>query len=276
MYNLSLVLFTALAQAAVGMVLLFLFLPVRATNTIASDNIICDRLSRPGGFALAVALVLFGLGVLFSFLHLSDPLISFYSITNLKTSWLSREILFVGLFGLSTLVFFFIRNRALNVLAALFGLGLIYVMSRVYINAPALFWNSYLTLAVFLSSTLLLGSATLLATGALRMRDKTMVDRRAFWLPLVVVIAAGLRLVTGLLQLVNGFEAPVRIDLFLVHLIGVSLGLVAMFIALQKDCGIGRSGSAYAGMVLVAAIIFWAAEICGRVMFYDAFESLAM
>lgn len=277
MANLSLVLFTSLAQAAVGMILLFIFLPVQVKDDFVRDNVICDRLFQPGGFAIAAALGLFGLGVLFSFLHLSDPFISFYSITNIGSSWLSREILFVGLFGISTLVFFFVRNRAVNVLAALFGLGLLYVMSRVYINPPVLFWSSYLTLAVFVSSALLLGSATLLLVGVWRgTQDQRIAALCTNWLPLVVVLAAGLRLVAGVLQLINGFDAPIRLNLLLAHIIGISLGLLVLFMAMQKRNGGGLYSPAYAGLVLLAVILFWVAEICGRIMFYEAFEGFSM
>lgn len=79
----SLVIFTLLGQAAAGMLILSFF--SRTADT-----------SRAKAWA---ACILLGVGALASLEHLSDPTVSFYTITNVETSWLSREILFVGLFG---------------------------------------------------------------------------------------------------------------------------------------------------------------------------------
>ena len=72
----SLVIFTILGQASAGM--LMLLSPF--ANRTADD-------SRTKAW---VACILLGAGALASLGHLSDPAVSFYTITNVGTSWLSR------------------------------------------------------------------------------------------------------------------------------------------------------------------------------------------
>ena len=113
--SLSLVIFTLLGQASAGMVLLLPFFVDPETDL--------------GRIAGGVALALLCAGALFSLGHLSDPWVSFYTITNAGTSWLSREIWFVGLLGAATLAWLVTRRAWIRWLAALVGLGLVYVMS---------------------------------------------------------------------------------------------------------------------------------------------------
>ena len=111
----SLVIYTLLGQAAAGMLILSFF--SRTADT-----------SRAKAWA---ACILLGVGALASLEHLSDPTVSFYTITNVGTSWLSREILFVGLFGAGLLLWLITLNAWARRLAAILGLAFVYVMSRV-------------------------------------------------------------------------------------------------------------------------------------------------
>ena len=142
----SLVIFTLLGQAAAGMLILSFF--SRTADT-----------SRAKAWA---ACILLGVGALASLEHLSDPTVSFYTITNVGTSWLSREILFVGLFGAGLLLWLITLNAWARRLAAILGLAFVYVMSRVYIIPTEPFWNSLLTFWSFLSTAFLLGASLLL------------------------------------------------------------------------------------------------------------------
>lgn len=279
--NTSLVLFTSFAQAAVGMVLLFCLLPRGAAAPADGngDNTIAGLLRSRGGVALAAALVIFGFGVLCSMLHLSDPLISFYSITNLGTSWLSREILFVGLFGFSTLLFFFVRNAMVNLLAAAAGVGLVAVMSRVYTSPPVPFWSTDFTFWVFLSTGVMLGAATLLLIAAVRNNGQGAATRNIASgpLPIALAAAAGARLIFGLLQLYNGIGSPVRLDLALANLTGIVLALVVLFLAVQRGCrATEKDGARFIVPVASATALLWVAELAGRVMFYEALSPFTL
>lgn len=274
--NMSLVLFTCLAQAAVGMVILFGLLPgeVEAAPGAAGGSAVVERLKARGGAALASALVLFGLGIIFSLLHLSDPRISFYSISNLGTSWLSREILAAGIFGGLVLLFFFVRKPFLNVAAALAGIALIYVISRVYSSTPVPFWSTAMTFWVFLSSGVMLGAGTLFLVAAFcgGGRSATMRSLSGGWLPLVLVAAAGGRLIFGVMQLINGIDAPVRFELAIINLVGISLALVFLFLAVRKQ----DEKMPFTALALAVAVLLWVAEVAGRIMFYEALTSFTM
>ena len=162
--SLSLVIFTLLGQASAGMVLLLPFF--------------ADPETGRGRIAGGVALALLCAGALFSLGHLSDPWVSFYTITNAGTSWLSREIWFVGLLGAATLAWLVTRRAWIRWLAALVGLGLVYVMSRVYTLPTVPFWNSAATFWTFLASGLLTGAATLLFLNGLAARRDPEAARR--------------------------------------------------------------------------------------------------
>jgi anaerobic dimethyl sulfoxide reductase subunit C len=124
---------------------------------------------------LLIAGLALGLGVLTSLLHLGRPLQAYRALFHLRTSWLSREILLVGLFGAGWAVFYglilaFPANSSLLWLvfglSTLVGLTLIFCMARVYNLQSTPTWNGPLTTATFYLTAGLLGvlfSAALLA-----------------------------------------------------------------------------------------------------------------
>lgn len=158
----ALILFTILAQMSVGS---FWVLGVvhyyakRKTNEEEADRL-SDR-------ALLVIGPLMILGLLASLFHLGDPLSAFRAVTNVGSSWLSREILFGVLFAILGGLFaimqwrkwtsFTIRN-VIAILAGIAGLGLVISMSGVYMLPTQPAWNTLATPIFFLTTTLLLGS----------------------------------------------------------------------------------------------------------------------
>jgi anaerobic dimethyl sulfoxide reductase subunit C len=114
---------------------------------------------------LLVTGVIFGVGVLASLLHLGHPLRAYRALFHLRTSWLSREILSVGLIGAGWVVFWGISITfptisyllwVVYAMTALSGLMLIYCMSKVYQldNIPT--WNSRQTpISFFLTAGIL-------------------------------------------------------------------------------------------------------------------------
>jgi anaerobic dimethyl sulfoxide reductase subunit C len=158
----SLVLFTLFSQTAAGImiaVLPFLFL-----NKNIRTGLIAKALYFATGL-MAAALVL-------SFFHLNNPVNALYALSNLKTSWLSREIFMVSLFLFVLVMLNFIFHfrkptpkfyRAFVLAAAAIGAGMIYAMSKLYIIPTVPPWNSASTMIEFYSSALLLGSAFVLA-----------------------------------------------------------------------------------------------------------------
>ena len=88
---------------------------------------------------IAVSLVLTAVGMLASVIHLAKPLRAPRSISNWKTSWLSREILIVSGFALLTALCVFLAmagwnevKLALLVCASVVGLVLLFAISTAY------------------------------------------------------------------------------------------------------------------------------------------------
>jgi anaerobic dimethyl sulfoxide reductase subunit C len=167
LHDWSLILFTILAQMAVGaFVVLGIvhFLAVRQAGKVAAD-----RLSDLALLAIGPVLLL-GLGA--SLFHLGSPWLAYRAIFNVGSSWLSREILFGTLFAASGGLFailqwrkigtFAVRN-VIAVIAALLGLALVYSMAQVYMMRTVPVWNSWATPLSFYVTTFLLGGLALAA-----------------------------------------------------------------------------------------------------------------
>lgn len=147
----TLIVFTFLVQLSMGIMLCALLAGVH-TNTR-----LYTRLVR-------LALAACGLGLLASLLHLNTPWRAPYSITQWGHSWLSREILLLGLFA-ALLCWQFWRGhtRIMEVLTAVAGLGTVLAMSQVYQSTFAVpLWNNMGVTASFVGTALALGGACIL------------------------------------------------------------------------------------------------------------------
>ena len=162
----ALILFTLLTQAAIGAFIIFYL--IHPWIAQIAGKAVTHVMTR--SFLLAIG-ALFGLGLLVSLFHLGTPLLAYRALANLRSSWLSREILFALIFaclwasvallewrqdGAS-----FIQNL-LTWLTAMSGLALIYCMSRVYMLRTLQTWNSLSTplsfyITSFISGAILVG-----------------------------------------------------------------------------------------------------------------------
>ena len=96
-----------------------------------------------------------GIGGFFSFAHLGAKRNAWRAPFHLKKSWLSREILFVGLFGAGWLAGFVLPE--MKWVTSLLGVGLIYSMAKVYQLRTMPAWNTWRTMAGFFVTSVLLG-----------------------------------------------------------------------------------------------------------------------
>lgn len=156
----SLVFFTLLSQISVGSILSILI----AFCIHYRENQKPTNLFRVPLY-IASALMFFAL--LASFLHLSSPLSSVFALSNLKTSWLSREIFMVSFyFGLlavtsiwwTHLIKKYITALIMLLVVAISGLLLIYSMGKIYMISTVPPWNTPFTLLKFFISAMLLGT----------------------------------------------------------------------------------------------------------------------
>ncbi len=166
----SLVAFTVLGQAAAGLAF-FLIGPLYLLPPMASDS----RLRPARLAACLVVLALLAAAAMVSLLHLKHPGRAPRALANTGSSWLSKEILALVLFGASAAGLALLAWRApssnaavtLAVLVIAEAGALVYSMARLYTQPAVPDWNIPATAAAFLGTTILLGSmlAALAARG---------------------------------------------------------------------------------------------------------------
>lgn len=176
----ALIAFTILAQMSVGtfivLGIVYFFAQRKWGEAVA------DALSDRALLAIGPVLVL---GTIASLFHLGNPLNSYRAISNIGSSWLSREIAFTVLFVVVGAVFAFMQWRKVSTptirnavawVAAVIGLLLVYSMSQVYMLRTAPAWDSLATPVSFFTTTFLLG---VLAVGAAYVASYAYLQRRA-------------------------------------------------------------------------------------------------
>jgi anaerobic dimethyl sulfoxide reductase subunit C (anchor subunit) len=163
--NWPLMVFTLTLQFSVGVVLfydLFILFPIFRKK---------ERLPLRYQMVLLVSLLAAGTGVLFSLLHLGNPVNAMKTLSNLNSSWLSREILLVLVYSglllvITGLQFVFpsaVRSyKWLVDITSVAGLVLIYVMSSIYMLPALPACNSIFTPVGFYLAMMLSGSSVLL------------------------------------------------------------------------------------------------------------------
>ena len=157
-----LVAFTLLTQMAVGAFLTLGALDVWAGGLTGQPS--AQALTNGALLATGpvVAAALFA-----SLLHLGTPRNAWRSLANLRSSWLSREILFALAFAGLGGLFAALRwsgagapalRSGLALAAGLCGVALVYAMAGVYRLRTVKSWDTPLTAVSFFATTLLLGS----------------------------------------------------------------------------------------------------------------------
>ena len=161
----SLVLFTCLSQASIGIILWLLIVHgLSYGGDWVSETGLAMR--NP----VLIALVLMGVATFISFLHLGSPQNAPYSLSNLAGSWLSREILFINLYAASLLLIFALGWHSGDVnslgtwitLSSLLGLALLWMMIRIYVMPTIPTWNTWYTPLSFVCTTVSLGAVIML------------------------------------------------------------------------------------------------------------------
>jgi anaerobic dimethyl sulfoxide reductase subunit C (anchor subunit) len=291
----ALMFFTLFAQTAVGL-LFTLFLVNNFTNWrngFVNNKVINDKI-----VFLACAILVCAL--LISFFHLGNVKNAIYTLSNIFTSWLSREILCVIIFSVLTAVFLLISTKELcsqqtrnivSLLSVINGFVLVFVMAKIYMlqNVPA--WNSIFTPTSFYFSTFIIGGFTFV-TAVVFIMQKQGSSLAVFpqmvglvkLLAGIIFILLLVELIVWLLQVLmlsNGERAAVESYKLIVQnnlilfaariiLLFIGMSLVAIFyVSLSK----GAFKTTY---IYITYLIILIAEAIGRYLFYQMFARIGI
>lgn len=263
LHELPLVIFTVLAQSAVGCWLIFTFVLCRENNQAS-----CNYLNK----AIFVLLALLGIGFISSVLHLGMPLRAFNSLNQVGTSMLSNEIasgaLFFALAGLYWLLAVLGKMpqslaKLWLILTALVGLVFMYMMNNLYHISTVPTWNTALTSWHFYLTVVIGGSA--LAYALLSANSHKSYQLRCtpalYWLGVflsaIVVIYQGF----GLSQIHSAVQQAAALvpDYAVMHVVRLCVLAIAGLL-LFKVRNMFASG--------LAVVIVLLAEMIGRTVFY--------
>ena len=257
--DVPLLLFTLLTQLAVGSFWAMLWM---------SPDLWASARQQPTFWQLIPYLLIglcLGAGALASLTHLGAKKRAWFALRNLRRSWLSREILFLGLFGtgwlVNTLAYAISGRSSLAGLAltATLGLGLVYSMAQVYRLKSVPAWNTWRTPARFILSALLLGQSAMTVLPSWQSYISGSPSLSIPW-----NIAAGIILTLLVLQFtfMDHPTAPGSLHRLRAHLIvaAMALALVSFLI----------SGPSIAGISAGLFVVVLLEEVLGRWSFYRA------
>jgi anaerobic dimethyl sulfoxide reductase subunit C (anchor subunit) len=291
----ALVVFTLLAQAAVGAFIVLGVVHFFAARKAGMEE--ADRLSDRALLAIGPPLIL-GIGA--SLGHLGYPLHAYFSVTHLGSSWLSREILSVLLFAAIGFVFAlmqwfkigpFALRRVVAWIAALIGIGLVYVMSRIYMQRTVPVWNNLMPPVYFYTTAFLLGT---LAVGVAFVVNYAFVERKnpesadtqrmllrgsLRWLAIAAIFLLGVEFMTVPLYVAYLGSSPatapaaallthqyVLVLAFRLGLVFIGAGILATFLH-RLSLSPGRE-KIMGNLTYAAFGLVLASEVLGRFLYY--------
>ncbi len=292
----ALITFTILTQMSVGAFLVLGLIHFYVTRKAGMEQ--ADRMSDRALLVIGPVIVLAMIASLF---HLGNPLNAPRAVTNLASSWLSREVFFTVLFvvlgGLFALMqwrkiaSFTIRN-IIAWIATVVGLIAVFAMSQVYMIETQPTWNSWVTPVAFFATTLLLG---LLSMGTALVANYAYVQRQepecaaeqcvllrdtVRWIAIAVVLVLGVELVVApiyLASLASGGSAAQESARMMVEDYGVwfTLRLILAFIGAgvfglflyQNAVSPGRE-KIMGNLIYAAFALVLVSEVLGRFLFY--------
>lgn len=263
MQEMPLVLFTVFSQLAAGGVVTLWLL---------------DRAGRikpaTGKFLSGSLMVITALSLALSFLHLGHPLYAFRALTNLSSSWLSREAALFTIF-LVMLLFYYrqwdkasANNRKnMGIITASFALLAVLSSGMVYTLPAVPAWNNFSPLFFFLLTAALLGP---MYVGVMTVLKEGEIFNLSIYSSLVIGIYAvgfllylSVLLSGGLVQYLTGVRIIGSFAFWLHALLSWLIPLVIFSIFLYRKRKLSFNYLAAAFFLTLAG------EILGRGLFYS-------
>ena len=250
---------------------------------------------------LLIVLVTIATAMIGSHFHLSRPYFSFLSVINIRSSWLSREIVFTVLFFnavalLGLMHWFNIGRHKLRIrlgwLAVLMGWANEYCLVRIYLLPTQIAWNTYTTIVLFYFSTVLLGA---IASAAILIMDfkyaeirnlaytsvQAFVIREALrWIAVISVLMVGATIVGNYYQIIQfrggGEITQISLELLLnlypvlfgMRLFAIVAGVGLFVIAIHFQAHSSKPLGELIKPVYFAYLLVLIGEILDRFLFY--------
>ena len=287
--------YTILMQLATGALSVLWIIRSRFVSKFEAESVdrACENSILVVFFTVAVAMA-------GSHFHLSKPHLSFLAVTNLGSSWLSREIFFSVLFFSSVGLLWFLQWRKLHLrktsvgwLAIFFGWANLYCMAIIYMLPTQIAWDTPITMVSFICTALLLGImalATLLIMdlkysdlrGLAKARlQATVIKESLSWLvgvaSLIVILQTAMN-VSQLISLNNSTRETAQTSamlllrlypvLFGLHLALIIVGVGGLALAVYLH---SRDRKPVRDLLLpayVTCLLVMVGEILGRFLFY--------
>lgn len=157
----ALILFTLLVQTAVGAYIFAGLTQLKLKHKLEKEKL--HAVLSPVYYGVGI---LIALGMVASITHLGTPTNAPNAILNLGSSWLSREIMFLGVFAACWLISLLeVRSKKqvsmpMGLLTALAGLITVYAIATVYTSTLIVAWQHLNTYVAFYGTTFILGTLT--------------------------------------------------------------------------------------------------------------------
>lgn len=286
----SLIIFTLLAQLAVGM-----FLVVCAANIVCiskSNSFAAKEIADKILLSIIVALML---AIIASFFHIGKPKSAAYAISHFSKSWLSREIAFLLLFTFFTAISLITRHlwsgshlfhEILTVITAIIGITAILSMAKIYMLDTVPVWNNFSTPIQFISTSLILGGITAILLFVLFGEELApggpsneifkkilwilfsivTVNLIAFLIHLYLLPGTGIAGVTSYKLLTQSHTA------FLILRLGLTLVSIILFLILLFT----DTKAIVSYLLIVLCSVVFISEIIGRYLFYASYCRVGM
>lgn len=272
----SLLFFTLIGQFSAGLttvLLVYTIITPRRNDNAQASFLKIGLLVATG--AISIALII-------SFLHLSAPLSSVFALTNIKSSWLSREILMVSAYAASvfgtTLYWLFYKGKRsflipLLTISSVLGLTMVLTMAKLYMIETIPLWNTPGTLIAFYVNTILLGSSFVLVL--LYHSQKGNFERNIeIVLVFTIIGILAVKFISGLvgwdttsnqnIAFTGGGYHPIWDALSWAWLLGLGM-LIRRVFPNPRDADTGIR------LYLLAFVFFLMAEFAARVIFYSSY-----
>ena len=290
----ALLIFTILAQLAIGMLLVLLIIRAYAARKVG-----IEQAAQLTNVPIYVAVLSMLLALVASLFHLGKVSHVIGAVPNFATSWLSREVVFAVIFLVVAAIYAFLIWRkvgsdslhtAIGWIAAVIGLVLEYSQGRTYMLPAQPAWNTWATPVTFFVTALLLGvlgaaTAMMANFAGMQKKDSALHSFVGITLQRIAISAITLLGIEFLVlpvymaYLSTQGEAAIRTLNMMIGSYGVVLviRLILVFVGagvltayLHRNTSIPERETTLANLAYSAFVLVLVSEVLGRFVFYAA------